>query len=95
MADIFPGAEDDAAMGVYYNGWSVAGVKITPIAEVLNSYRSRDGGTAANTPNSSYERILLTPGIELDYKRVMVFFDVGFPVYTNTRGYSWSHQHTL
>jgi len=81
-----PGTEDDAAVGVYYNGWSVAGVKITPVAEVLNSFRSRDRGTAANTPNSGYERVLLTPGIELDYKKVMVFFDVGFPVYQYTNG---------
>ncbi len=81
-----PGTEDDAAVGVYYNGWSVGGVKITPVAEVLNSFRSRDRGTATNTPNSGYERVLLTPGIELDYKRVMVFFDVGFPVYQYTNG---------
>lgn len=81
-----PGTEDDAAVGAYYNGWSLGGVKITPIAEVLNSYRSRDRGWAANTPNSGYERILLAPAIELDYKRVMVFFDVGFPVYVNVNG---------
>ena len=81
-----PGTENDAAVGVYYNGWSVAGVKITPVAEVLNSFRSRDRGWAANTPNSGYERVLLSPGIELDYKRVMVYFDVGFPVYQYTNG---------
>jgi len=81
-----PGTEDDAALGAYYNGWSFGGVNVTPVAEVLNSYRSRDRGWAANTPNSGYERILLTPGIELDYKRVMVYFDVGFPVYVNVNG---------
>ena len=81
-----PGTEDDAAVGLYYNGWSFGGVKVTPVAEVINSYRSRDKGWAANTPNSGYERVVLTPGIELDYKRVMVFFDVGFPVYVNVNG---------
>lgn len=81
-----PGTEDDAAVGAYYNGWSFGGVKITPIAEVLNSYRSRDRGWAADPTDSGYERILLTPAIELDYKRVMVFFDVGFPVYVNVNG---------
>jgi len=81
-----PGTEDDAALGAYYNGWSVSGVKVTPIAEILNSYRSRDRGWAADPTGSGYERILLTPGIELDYKRVMVYFDVGFPVYQYTNG---------
>jgi hypothetical protein len=56
------------------------------VGEVLNSYRSRDRGWAADTPNSGYERILLTPGIEVDYKRFMVFFDVGFPIYVNVNG---------
>ncbi len=81
-----PGTEDDAALGAYYNGWSLGGVKVTPVAEVENSYRSRDRGWAANPSDSGYERILLTPGIELDYKRVMVYFDVGFPVYVFTEG---------
>jgi hypothetical protein len=81
-----PGTEDDAALGVYYKGWSLGAVRGTPLAEVENSYRSRDRGWAANPTDSGYERIILTPGIELDYKRVMVFFDVGFPVYVFTEG---------
>jgi hypothetical protein len=81
-----PGTENNAAAGFYYNGFSVAGVKITPVAEILNSYRSRDRGWAANTPNSGYERILLSPGIELDYKKMMLYFDVGFPVYQYMNG---------
>jgi len=81
-----PGTENDVALGVYYNGWSLGGVKVTPVAEIENSYRSRDRGWAADPADSGYERILLTPGIELDYKKVMVFFDVGFPVYQYTNG---------
>lgn len=81
-----PGTENDAAVGIYYNGFSLGGVKMTPIGEVLNSYRSRDRGWAADPTDSGYERIILAPGIELDYKKFMVFFDVGFPVYVNTNG---------
>ncbi len=81
-----PGTENDAAAGVYYNGWSMAGVKMTPVAEVLNSYRSRDRGWPAHPTDSGYERVLISPGIELDYKRVMVYFDVGFPVYQYMNG---------
>jgi len=81
-----PGTENDAAVGIYYNGWSSAGIKVTPVAEVLNSYRSRDRGWAADPTDSGYERVMLTPGLELDYKRAMIFFDVGFPVYQYTNG---------
>ena len=81
-----PGTENDASVGAYYSGLSAAGVKITPVAEILNSYRSRDRGWAANTPNSGYERVLLSPGIELDYRKMMVYFDVGFPVYQYVNG---------
>jgi hypothetical protein len=81
-----PGTENDAALGAYYHGWSFADVRVTPVAEILNSYRSRDRGWAADPTNSGYERVLLSPGIELDYKRVMVYFDVGFPVYQYING---------
>ena len=64
----------------------MGGVRVTPIAEVENLYRSRDRGWAADPTDSGYERILITPGIELDYKKVMLFFDVGFPVYQYTNG---------
>jgi hypothetical protein len=81
-----PGTENNAALGIYYNGRSLHGLKITPVAEVLNSYRSRDRGRAAAPTDSGYERILLAPGLELDYKRVMVYFDIGFPVYQYMNG---------
>ena len=87
-----PGTENDAALGAYYNGWSLGGVKVTPVAEVVNSFRSRDRGWAADPTDSGYERILLSPGIELDYKRIMVYFDVGFPVYHIPMVINWLPQ---
>jgi hypothetical protein len=81
-----PGTENDAAIGVYLNGWSISRMKITPVAQILYSYRSRDRGRAADPTDSGYERLLLSPGIELDYKRVMVYFDVEFPVYQHANG---------
>ena len=81
-----PGSEDDSALGAYYNGISLGGVRVTPVAEVENSYRSKDRGWAADPTDSGYERVILSPAIELDYKKVMVFFDVGFPVYVYTNG---------
>ncbi|MDE3017365.1 MAG: hypothetical protein KGI29_10695, partial [Pseudomonadota bacterium] len=81
-----PGSEVDAVTGVYYNGWSIGNVKIVPIAQVIGSYRLSDRGQAANNANSGYERVLLSPGVEVDAVGFRVYGDVGFPVYQHVRG---------
>jgi hypothetical protein len=81
-----PGAEVDAAIGAYYNGWNVGSVKIAPLAEVLNSYRLNDRGLAADPQDSGYERVLLAPGIEVDTGGWRVYGDVEVPVYQHIRG---------
>jgi hypothetical protein len=81
-----PGAEIDAAIGTYYNGWTIGSVKIAPLTEVLNSYRLNDRGLAANPENSGYERILLAPGVEVSAGGWRVYGDVEVPVYQHFKG---------
>ncbi|MGD0770680.1 MAG: hypothetical protein ABSB42_21065 [Tepidisphaeraceae bacterium] len=82
-----PGCEADGALGIYYNGLSIDRVKITPIAQVLGSYRAQDSGNnAANPVASGYDRILLSPGIEFDLHPVMVYADAELPVYEHVNG---------
>lgn len=81
-----PGIENDAAAGVYYDRLSAGGVKITPVAQIVGSLRGPDSGWAANPTNSGYERALLSPGLEFDYEKVMVYGDVEFPVYQRVNG---------
>ncbi|MGA2440412.1 MAG: hypothetical protein ABSH08_05610 [Tepidisphaeraceae bacterium] len=82
-----PGCEADGALGIYYNGLSIDRVKITPIAQVLGSYRAQDSGNnAANPVASGYDRILLSPGIEFDFHPVMVYADAELPVYEHVNG---------
>jgi hypothetical protein len=74
-----PGVELDSSLGVYYQGLSLGGVKITPVAQVIPSLRTKDTGPWAsggvNDPgptsnptevDSGYHRMLLSPGIEFD-----------------------------
>jgi len=82
-----PGAELDAALGVYYNGWSIGKAQIKPVAQIVNSYRWSDSGPNAAQPVASgYERLLLSPGLEIDIHPVMVNANVEFPVFQRMTG---------
>lgn len=82
-----PGLEINAAAGIYYNGWSIGKVQIKPIAQVINSFRTSDSGMNAAYPVASgYERVFLSPGVEIDMHQVSVNASVDLPVYQRTTG---------
>lgn len=82
-----PGLEWDTALGAYYNGLSVGRLQIVPVAQMLFSQRQRDSGENAASPAASgYQRLLLSPGIELQWHPVRLYADAEFPVYQNFTG---------
>ena len=81
-----PGAEIDAALGAYYDQWRLGGLKIAPLAQVVGSHRRRDSGMFAHSPDSGYDRVILSPGIEFDAAAFRIYGDVGFPVYQYFNG---------
>ena len=82
-----PGTELDAAAGIYYTGLSLGRVRISPIAQMIFSWRASDSGANASNPVASgYQRILLSPGIECDIHPVRIYADAEFPVYQNFTG---------
>lgn len=81
-----PGVEADAAWGIYYDGFSLGRAHISPVAQVIGSWRGRDNGSDANPDNSGYQRVLLSPGIEVHLHPVKIYADVEFPVYQNMHG---------
>jgi hypothetical protein len=62
-----PGIQIDGAVGIVYNNlYRVLGFdKITPLAQVIISHREHDTGSGADPFNSGFDRVLLSPGIEL------------------------------
>jgi hypothetical protein len=86
QGDYRPGLEADAAAGIYYNNLSLGRVKITPVAQVIGSWRGRDNGAAAAPDDSGYQRVLLSPGIEFHLHPVKIYADVEIPVYQNMNG---------
>ena len=86
QAEYRPGVELDAAAGIDYNGFSLGRVRITPLAQVIFSERTSDSGAAADPDNSGYQRIMLSPGIEVHIHPVWLYADAEFPVYQNFTG---------
>ena len=86
QAEYRPGVELDAAAGIDYKGLSLGRVKISPVAQVIFSERTSDSGAAANSDDSGYQRILLSPGIEFHIHPVKIYADAEFPVYQNFTG---------
>ncbi len=81
-----PGDELDAALGAYYDRWRLGGAKIAPLAQAIGTVRGRDTGTAADFPDTGYDRVLLAPGLEVDAAGLRVNASVGFPIYQYVNG---------
>jgi hypothetical protein len=90
-----PGTEVDGAVGIVYNGgYHIAGFdKVAPLLQLLGSYRGRDSGTSADPDNTGYDRLLISPGIELtkvlDEKSntvMKIYGDVEIPIYQHVNG---------
>lgn len=77
-----PGDELDAAAGVTYELGRLGPFdKVAPMLQLINSYRAHDSGPQADIFNSGYERVLISPGVEVRMKRVRLSADVEIPVY--------------
>ena len=86
QAEYRPGVELDTAAGIDYKGFSLGHVRITPLAQVIFSERTSDSGAAADPDNSGYQRIMLSPGIEVHIHPVVIYADAEFPVFQNFTG---------
>jgi len=86
QAQYRPGVELDTAAGIDYRGLSLGRVKIAPITQVIFSERTSDSGAAADSDNSGYQRILLSPGVEFHIHPLKIYADAEFPVYQNFTG---------
>lgn len=85
--DYRPGFEFDASGGIYYSRLRVGRLHVTPVAQVIFSERSSDSGeNSANPVASGYQRILLSPGIELDMHPFSLYADVEIPVFQHMIG---------
>ena len=82
-----PGTELDESFGIHYNNLTLGKVGIKPLAQIIGSERGKDSGpNSANPVASGYQRVLLSPGVELHIHPVKFYADIEFPVYENVTG---------
>ncbi len=86
-SDYRPGDEADVALGTYYDAGPVGGMgRLSPLLQLLGSYRLRDSGLNADRDDSGYERLLISPGMEYDVRSFKFYADVEVPVYQRVNG---------
>ncbi len=82
-----PGSELDTAAGTIYEGWMFGSLMVSPLAQAIVSLRSRDSGPASAHPIASgFERLLLSPGVEVNVGAVSTYVDIEFPVFQHFNG---------
>jgi hypothetical protein len=86
QAQYRPGVEMNSAAGIDYKGFALGQLRISPVGQVIFSYRSPDSGAASASADSGYERILLSPGVEFHLHPVKLYADVEIPVFDHVNG---------
>jgi len=81
-----PGYELEAAAGVSYNNILIGDLHVGPILQMLVSMRGRDGGAVADPDNTGYQRLLISPGVEIDRGAWKLYGDAEMPVAQHMNG---------
>jgi hypothetical protein len=82
--DYRPGNDLNGALGLTWSfGARGSHTRVTPVLQLIGSYRERDSGAASDPDNSGYKRLLLAPGVEARVGKARLY-DVEFPVYQFT-----------
>lgn len=81
-----PGVEFDSAAGLNYQGISVGRARIAPVGQLIFSYRTHDDGSQADPENTGYQRLMISPGIEVDIHPMAIYADIEVPLMQHFRG---------
>jgi hypothetical protein len=90
-----PGTSLDSAVGITYNNWYHVGPfdKIAPLLQVIVSHRQPDTGVAAHTGDTGYDRVFISPGIDItkviddpNNRTFKLYGDVEIPIYERVNG---------
>jgi len=84
--DYRPGSEINGAIGVAYNDWHIGKVGVSPLLQVLGSYRGHDGDLNGDADNTGYTRFLISPGIAFTFDNVKLYADAEIPFYQDMTG---------
>ena len=95
QGDYRPGVSVDTAVGINYNNLYHVGPldKLVPLFQIIGSHREADNGVAAHPTDTGYDRILLSPGVDITKvisdehnTTFKLYGDVEIPVYQRANG---------
>ena len=81
-----PGFEFDSAVGINYNGARLGRATILPIGQLIFSARTHDTGPQANSGNTGYQRLMISPGVEVHIHPFRIYADIEVPVVQHFKG---------
>jgi hypothetical protein len=81
-----PGFEFDSAAGIDYKGITVGRARIVPIGQLIFSERTHDNGSQADVSDSGYQRLFISPGLEIHIHPVIMYADIEVPVLQHFTG---------
>ena len=68
-----------------FQGWTVGTAQISPVFQIIASYRGRDGGVG-DPDNTGYARLIVSPGIKADFATWTLYADAEAPVLQSVNG---------
>ncbi len=81
-----PGNSFDVNGGIHYDGL-LNSLRIVPTLQLAGSFRGIDGGDNADPDNTGYERLYLSPGLEVVASTHFTLYgDLRIPLMTHVRG---------
>ena len=87
--DYRPGNEADGAAGITYDLDTIGPLDdVTPLVQLIGSWRLHDTEANADPLNSGYKRLLVAPGIQMRIKKFRIYADVEKPIYQYTNAAS-------
>lgn len=83
-----PGQTFDAAAGVSHHTMSLDDrrPRFTSSLQLILSERANDTGPASNPGDSGYNRLMISPGLEMDTAHWRLYGDVEVPIYQDVKG---------
>lgn len=82
-----PGDDLDLSTGIHYDRL-LEELRIIPLLHLVASFRGIDNGPKANPGNTGYERVFVSPGVELVASgNLRLFGDWKIPIVTHVRGH--------
>ena len=84
--DYRPGSELNAVIGMHYHGWTVGEYTLSPVLQATSTSRWMDSGLNADSDNSGYQRLLVSPGLEINMGDWCAYTILGFPIIDHVNG---------